>query len=348
MGSGRRACSTGPRRRPRPRPRWPTRRRRSSRARPASTRRQARLALEHGCHTLVEKPLALTAAEADPLVALADERGLVLGVAMNLRFHPGVIAVRDAVALGRHRHAARRAGLVRVVASGLAARDGLPAVLQRTPRARRRRAARRHPRDRLPHVDPRADRQPCPRRSRRCPTSRSTSRTSRSSSSGSPPALRACCRWTTSTGRTTAGAGSSGRRERSPGRSRRTGHDRRGGRGDRDGRRPAGRHEHLSGRGRGLHRGCGAQQRAERGRRRRRLSTPRRRGGQELRVEFSCGAPVARSRQALTPSRRAAALRPRTGEPVRGCPPATRRARCPETAPAPPTTRTTGSRRPAR
>ena len=61
---------------------------------------QARLALEHGCHTLVEKPLALTAAEADPLVALADERGLVLGVAMNLRFHPGVIAVREAVLSG--------------------------------------------------------------------------------------------------------------------------------------------------------------------------------------------------------------------------------------------------------
>lgn len=61
---------------------------------------QARLALEHGCHTLVEKPLALRAAEADPLIALADARGLVLGVAMNLRLHPGVIAVREAVRSG--------------------------------------------------------------------------------------------------------------------------------------------------------------------------------------------------------------------------------------------------------
>jgi len=61
---------------------------------------QARLALEHGCHALVEKPLALTAAEAGPLVALADGQGLVLGVAMNLRFHRGVIAVRDAVLSG--------------------------------------------------------------------------------------------------------------------------------------------------------------------------------------------------------------------------------------------------------
>lgn len=61
---------------------------------------QARFALEHGCHTLVEKPLALTVADAEPLVALAAERGLVLGVAMNLRFHPGVIAVREAVMSG--------------------------------------------------------------------------------------------------------------------------------------------------------------------------------------------------------------------------------------------------------
>jgi len=61
---------------------------------------QAQLALEYGCHTLVEKPLALTATDAEPLGALADERGLVLGVAMNLRFHPGVIAVREAVRSG--------------------------------------------------------------------------------------------------------------------------------------------------------------------------------------------------------------------------------------------------------
>lgn len=61
---------------------------------------QTRLALEHDCHVLVEKPLALTAADIPPLMELADDRGLVLGVAMNLRFHPGVIAVRDAVTSG--------------------------------------------------------------------------------------------------------------------------------------------------------------------------------------------------------------------------------------------------------
>lgn len=61
---------------------------------------QARQALEHGCHVLVEKPLALTAAEIPPLVTVASERALVLGVAMNLRFHPAVAAVREAVTSG--------------------------------------------------------------------------------------------------------------------------------------------------------------------------------------------------------------------------------------------------------
>lgn len=61
---------------------------------------QARIALEHGCHVLVEKPLALTASDVDPLIPLADERKLVLGVAMNLRFHPALAALRDAVRSG--------------------------------------------------------------------------------------------------------------------------------------------------------------------------------------------------------------------------------------------------------
>ena len=61
---------------------------------------QARQAIEHDCHVLVEKPLALTAAESDPLLALAEERRLLLAVAMNLRFHPAVVALRDAVTSG--------------------------------------------------------------------------------------------------------------------------------------------------------------------------------------------------------------------------------------------------------
>jgi predicted dehydrogenase/RimJ/RimL family protein N-acetyltransferase len=49
----------------------------------------ARLALEAGLPTLVEKPLATSAAGALELERLAEARGLALGVAMNLRFHPG-------------------------------------------------------------------------------------------------------------------------------------------------------------------------------------------------------------------------------------------------------------------
>lgn len=65
---------------------------------------QALLALEHTCHVLIEKPLALSPADVDPIAAAADDKNLVLGVAMNLRFHPAVIAVREALvsgALGR-------------------------------------------------------------------------------------------------------------------------------------------------------------------------------------------------------------------------------------------------------
>lgn len=60
----------------------------------------ARAALEAGLPTLVEKPLATTAAEASELERLAAERGLALGVAMNLRFHPGPATVRDLVDAG--------------------------------------------------------------------------------------------------------------------------------------------------------------------------------------------------------------------------------------------------------
>jgi predicted dehydrogenase len=47
----------------------------------------ARAALESGCHTLVEKPLAQTLDEADRLVAFADARRIVLGVGHVERFN---------------------------------------------------------------------------------------------------------------------------------------------------------------------------------------------------------------------------------------------------------------------
>ena len=45
-----------------------------------------RAALEAGCHTMVEKPLALTGHAADALAATADRRGLVLQVGHQERF----------------------------------------------------------------------------------------------------------------------------------------------------------------------------------------------------------------------------------------------------------------------
>ena len=48
----------------------------------------ARHALERGAHVLVEKPLTLTLAEADDLIALARSRGLLIGVDMHKRYDP--------------------------------------------------------------------------------------------------------------------------------------------------------------------------------------------------------------------------------------------------------------------
>jgi predicted dehydrogenase len=67
---------------------------------PTEHLRQARLALERGVHTLVEKPFAPSAAGVLELQTLAAEHALVLGVAMNLRFHPGVRAVRRLIVEG--------------------------------------------------------------------------------------------------------------------------------------------------------------------------------------------------------------------------------------------------------
>jgi predicted dehydrogenase len=70
---------------------------------------QALLALERGRHVLVEKPLAQDGDEADRLVAAAARAGVVTGVAMNLRFHPGPATLKrllDGGELGRPLHAA--------------------------------------------------------------------------------------------------------------------------------------------------------------------------------------------------------------------------------------------------
>jgi predicted dehydrogenase len=54
----------------------------------------ARAALEAGCNVLVEKPLTPSLEEADDLIALADARGLFLGVGHVERFNPAIRACR--------------------------------------------------------------------------------------------------------------------------------------------------------------------------------------------------------------------------------------------------------------
>jgi predicted dehydrogenase len=56
--------------------------------------RHARQVLEAGHHVLVEKPVTMRPDEADDLIALAAERGLHCGVAMQNRLNPAVMAVR--------------------------------------------------------------------------------------------------------------------------------------------------------------------------------------------------------------------------------------------------------------
>lgn len=58
-------------------------------------------ALEAGKHVVIEKPLALTAADADRIVTLAAEKGLGVHVISQRRLEPEVRAVRAALEAGR-------------------------------------------------------------------------------------------------------------------------------------------------------------------------------------------------------------------------------------------------------
>lgn len=69
--------------------------------------RLARRALEAGKGVFVEKPVALTLADAEDLVALAQDKGLPLMVGHLLQYHPVFLALRGLVeqgALGRVRY----------------------------------------------------------------------------------------------------------------------------------------------------------------------------------------------------------------------------------------------------
>lgn len=61
---------------------------------------QAAEAIDAGRPVLVEKPLAVEPIEAAAVVELAAQRGVVGAVAMNLRFHAGVVALRDLLQSG--------------------------------------------------------------------------------------------------------------------------------------------------------------------------------------------------------------------------------------------------------
>jgi predicted dehydrogenase len=61
---------------------------------------QAIACLHGGKHVLVEKPMAMTVAECDAIIAAARDSGKSLMVAHCWRFHPSVIEVRDVVARG--------------------------------------------------------------------------------------------------------------------------------------------------------------------------------------------------------------------------------------------------------
>jgi predicted dehydrogenase len=60
----------------------------------------AKQALEAGKHVFVEKPPAMRGVEMDELVALAEERDLVLMPGHLLLYHPGVVALKELVDSG--------------------------------------------------------------------------------------------------------------------------------------------------------------------------------------------------------------------------------------------------------
>lgn len=55
----------------------------------------AKVFLEAGVHVLLEKPIAVTLQEADELVSLAEEKGVVLQIGFVERFNPAIIALKS-------------------------------------------------------------------------------------------------------------------------------------------------------------------------------------------------------------------------------------------------------------
>jgi predicted dehydrogenase len=72
-------------------------------------RAAAETALGMGCHVLVEKPLAVTTAEADSMLAAAQHAGRVLQVGQVERFNPALVAARARVSVPKFIEAHRLA-----------------------------------------------------------------------------------------------------------------------------------------------------------------------------------------------------------------------------------------------
>lgn len=57
-------------------------------------------ALEHGCHVLMEKPMALKVSDCDKMIDVARKQELKLGIIHHALFHPPFLKARDLVAKG--------------------------------------------------------------------------------------------------------------------------------------------------------------------------------------------------------------------------------------------------------
>ena len=61
---------------------------------------QALAALSADRHVLIEKPLAVDVSDAERVVRAAHERHAICGLAMNLRFHPAILGLRELIESG--------------------------------------------------------------------------------------------------------------------------------------------------------------------------------------------------------------------------------------------------------
>ncbi len=57
-------------------------------------------ALEHGCHVLIEKPMALKISECDQIIEASRRHGVKLCIVHNVLFHPPFLKARELVAKG--------------------------------------------------------------------------------------------------------------------------------------------------------------------------------------------------------------------------------------------------------